>query len=134
MLTFLKAQGSSLVATLADFLVTILLREVLGVWYAAANMAGIVAGGVLNFTVNRRWVFGADGADRNRQATRYVLVWCGSFLLNASGVYMLTAFAGWNYILSKVLVALVTGWGYNYVLQKKYVFKQTESCYVEEPL
>jgi putative flippase GtrA len=133
MITFLKAQGSSLAATLADFLVTILLTEVLGVWYAVANVAGVVTGGVVNFTVNRHWVFESTDAAVRQQAVRYILVWCGNLLLNALGVYFITKEAHWNYILSKVLVALVIGWGYNYVLQKKYVFKQPESCYVEEP-
>jgi putative flippase GtrA len=83
--------------------------------------------------VNRHWVFESTEAAVRKQAARYVLVWCGNLLLNALGVYIITAAAQWNYILSKVLVALVIGWGYNYILQKKYVFKQPESCYVEEP-
>lgn len=133
MVTFLKAQGSSLAATLIDFLATILLKEVVGVWYAIANIAGVVTGGVANFAVNRHWVFESNETAVRKQAARFVLVWCGNLLLNAFGVYAITSLADWNYILSKVIVALVVGWGYNYVLQKKYVFKQPESCYVEEP-
>lgn len=126
MVTFIKAQGSSLAATLADFLVTILLTEAFGVWYAAANVAGVITGGVVNFAVNRHWVFDAAAAQVRRQASRYVLVWCGNLLLNALGVYVVTRYVTSNYILSKVLVALAVGWGYNYTLQKKFVFKQPD--------
>jgi len=123
MIRFIKAQASSLTATAADFLLTIFLAEVLGVWYVAANVAGVLIGGVINFYINRDWVFNGREDELRTQVIRYFTVWCGNFLLNASGVWLLTQYLDWNYVLSKVIISLVVGWSYNYVLQKNYVFK-----------
>lgn len=123
MITFLKAQASSLLATLVDFMVTILLKELLGVWYFIANVCGVVAGGLTNFYINKDWVFGGGEKTVKIQAGRYFLVWSGNLLLNASGVWLLTQFGPFEYIISKMIVSLVVGFTYNYFLQKNFVFK-----------
>lgn len=123
MIRFIKAQLSSLTATAVDFLLTVLLKEFFGVWYVIANILGVIAGGVTNFYINRDWVFNGDENELRRQATRYFITWCGNFLLNAFGVWLLTQYGHTNYIVSKIVVSLIVGWSYNYVLQKNYVFK-----------
>lgn len=123
MITFLKAQAASLTATVTDFVVTVLLKELLDVWYLAASVTGTITGGVVNFLMGRNWVFAAADGKKLKQAMRYLLVWNGNLLLNAGGVYTATHYAGMQYVVSKVLVSLVVGFTYNYFLQKKYVFR-----------
>jgi len=122
MKTFLKAQLNSLLSTLADFLLTILLAEVLQVWYLAASILGAVGGALANFCIARYWVFDAREKAVKRQGLRYAMVWIGSVLLNAAGLYGLTEGLGIEYIISKCIVTVAVGIGYNYVLQKNYVF------------
>lgn len=126
MITFLKAQGSSIIATLTDFLVTISLVTVFGMWYAEANAVGVISGGLVNFFINRDWVFNGPQRKLRSQLSRYFLVWCGNLLLNTTGVYMITQYTEWNYVTSKIIVAILVGWFYNYTLQKRYVFKKAE--------
>ena len=57
------------------------------------------------------------------QLNRYVLVWIGNFLLNVSGLWVLIHYTGLNGMLAKVLTAVMVAVGYNYVLQKRFVFK-----------
>ena len=51
---FIKAQLSSYVASLIDFLVTILLVKLSGLFYLYATFLGSVVGGVVNCVINYR--------------------------------------------------------------------------------
>lgn len=122
MRTFFKAQLSSLLATAVDFLTMVCLVELFGLHYSLAVVAGAVAGALSNFLVNRYWSFKVSDMPVKQQSLKYVVVWTGSVLLNVTGVYILTHFARLSYMLSKIIVAVLVGLGFNYVLQKKYVF------------
>ncbi|HTN16353.1 MAG TPA: GtrA family protein [Chitinophagaceae bacterium] len=123
MIQFLKAQASSLIATVADFLVTIVCKEILGMWYLLANILGVISGGLVNFWINRDWVFNGREKAVRYQAIRYFVIWTGNLLLNAGGVWLLTQYSSFNYLVSKTVVSLIVGWTYNYFLQKNFVFK-----------
>lgn len=123
MITFLKAQASSLIATAVDFLTTILLVEIFTVWYLPASVTGTITGGVANFMVNRVWVFEATDERTTPQAMKYFLVWTGNLGLNAGGLFLMTTYSGFSYLVSKILVSAAVGFSYNYVLQKKFVFR-----------
>lgn len=124
MFTFLRAQLSSLISSLVDFTIMVLLRELLGVWYLGASMVGTISGGVTNFCLGRLWVFQAKEESVEGQAAKYLFVWAGSLLLNATGVYFLTDVLSVRYWVSKIIVSLIVGICYNYVLQKIFVFKK----------
>lgn len=123
MATFLKAQVSSVIATVADFLITAVLKEYVHVWYVAATCMGGICGGLINFSLSRKWVFDAQHKTISKQFYKYTAVWTGNLLLNTWGVYCITHFFQVQYIISKLLVSMVVGYGYNYTLQKKFVFK-----------
>lgn len=122
-LKFIKAQASSLAATIVDYSTAILLNQVLGVWYIAANIAGNIAGGVTNFFVNRNWVFKKDKGPVKLQAVKYILVWGGNMVLNTGGVWLLVNYRILPYFWAKLTVAIVVGFTYNYMIQKRFVFK-----------
>ncbi len=123
MITFAKAQAASLTATGVDFAVTIVLKECLHIGYLPASISGTVSGGVVNFLMNRSWVFRAHDGKIHFQAAKYIMVWIGNLLLVSGGMVVLTKYAGLNYIVSKIMVSVLVGVLYNYVLQKKFVFK-----------
>lgn len=124
MLTFLKAQTASIVATVVDFLVTVVAVEVFERWYVLATILGTASGGITHFSLGRKWVFHSQDPDVTAQALRYLLIWIGSLLFNALGVYVITHYTGISYIFSKVVTSTVVGIGYNYMMQKRFVFKQ----------
>jgi putative flippase GtrA len=119
---FLKAQAASLAGSAVDFLVTIGLVEGLHVWPVAATMLGNVAGGITNFYLGRHHVFKVSHQQVASQGVRYALVWVGSLLLNGGGMYLLTSVAHVNYLLSKTVVSLLVGFGFNYPMQLYFVF------------
>jgi len=125
MKTFLKAQATSMIATLTDYLVFGLLHEFFHVWYLIANVIGVVSGGIMNFILGRYWAFSSKEEEIKGQAVKFFIVWAGNLLLNTTGVYMLTQWFGEaNALYAKIIVSIVVGIGYNYVLQKFFVFKK----------
>ena len=131
MVTFTKAQIASILATGVDFLVTLLLvRTMTGffalqkddIWYLSSAL-GNISGGITNFLLNRNWVFQAQEAKWHAQARRYILVWVGNLLLNVSVLFLLTHYTGMNYLVAKIVVSVGLAVFYNYVLQKRFVFK-----------
>lgn len=120
---FFKAQASSLIATVTDFALTIFLVEVVHFVAIVAAAIGTITGGVVNFFLGRNWVFKAGTSPIPKQAFRYLLVWIGNFFLNIAGMAFMVNFMHANYIFSKILISLLVGVFYNYLLQGKYVFK-----------
>lgn len=122
MAIFIKAQVASLTASIVDFSVTFLLKVIFQ-WLMPASILGTVSGGVVNFTMNRSWVFKAHSGKIHFHAMKYLLVWTGNLLLVTGGVYVLTKKMGVDLLVSKISVSLFVGFFYNYFLQKKFVFK-----------
>jgi putative flippase GtrA len=123
MLTFLKSQIASITATAVDFVVTIVLVEIFKFSYIYATIAGTASGGLTYFLMGRRWVFDARDGDINTQLIKYLLVWIVYLLISTISVFIITHYFKVNYILSKVLVSVLMSITYNYVLNKKFVFK-----------
>ena len=119
---FLKAQLSSLMATAVDFLLMICFVEIFKVHFTAGVILGAMGGAMTNFLVNRYWSFEVTDKPVKEQSFKYILVWTGSVLLNVCGVYFVTNLLKISYVFSKIIVAIVVGLSFNYVLQKKYVF------------
>jgi putative flippase GtrA len=130
MKTFLKANTASLTASFCDYLLTILFKQLLHVDAVLSSIAGTVFGGIINFYICRKWVFKSQQVPVTMQWKRYFIIWLGNLLMNISGVYLLIHHAGMHYILAKLLTSVTVGFGYNYPLQKGYVFK-TKLLYVE---
>jgi putative flippase GtrA len=122
MITYIKAQAALIAGSLADFLVTIILKEVFHCWYVEANMAGNIVGAIAQFILCRNWAFNAGNQKVNFQIFKFIIVWIGNIILSAAGVYLLTNYLAINYIISKTIVSALLGLTYNYFLQKKYVF------------
>jgi putative flippase GtrA len=123
MLTFLKANISSSIASFFDYLVTIFLVDLFRVDVVIASTTGTVCGGILNFLVGRTWVFESRKRKVHQQALRYGIVWVGNLILNIGGMYLLTKKLQVHYVVAKLFVSLLVGFCYNYTLQKRYVFK-----------
>ena len=134
MITFTKAQLASLLATGVDFLVTFVLLRWAGIPPVAATVAtsarvtfygvtGTLCGGFTYFMLGRNWVFNAQDKKKMAQVNRYVPVWIGNLVLNASGLYLLTRYTGIQPMLAKVITATLVAVFYNYPLQKRFVFK-----------
>src|SRR5690349_767181 len=98
MVTFIKANVSSVIASVCDYLMTVAAVQWLHMDVVAGGVTGTVTGGVVNFCINRQWVFSSVEIKAHKQAIRYAFVWLGNLLLNATGMYLLTKKAGMFYM------------------------------------
>lgn len=135
--TFAKALLSSQASSLVDIVVTFLLANVFGLYYVVSTFVGSVSGGVFNCVVNYGWTFNSPDCPKKNIAVKYLLVWGGSILLNTYGTYILTEWIknfNWAermadflytnvFMLPKIIVAIIIGIFWNYLLQKYFVFR-----------
>lgn len=135
--TFVKALLSSQIASLVDIIVTFLLVNLFGLYYVVSTFTGSVAGGIFNCILNYEWTFDFPDCPKRNIAVKYFIVWIGNLLLNTYGTYLLTewvkdmswvkeveTFAYTNvFMIPKVIVAVLVGVFWNYMLQKYFVFR-----------
>ena len=107
-----------------DYLTFLLLLHVAGVWYVYANMIGAAFGAITNFILGRYWAFQSKEDKIAHQAFRYALVSTGSLILNTVGLYLLTEYSPLAPEPAKVIVGIIVAVTYNYLMQKKFVFRK----------
>lgn len=134
---FCKAQISALFASTIDFLTTIVLAKFFGVFYVYATFTGSVVGGIVNCFVNYGWVFHNNHVKVKYVAIKYLMVWIGSLTLNTWGTYFLTEwlkgmtwvngllgrYVADVFILSKLVVACIVAFFWNYQLYRLFVYR-----------
>ncbi len=122
MRTYIKAQAASIVGSIADFAVSLLLVQVFHCWYILANISGNICGAVVQFILSRNWAFSATKQNVSYQVIKYLLFWAGNILLQTGFVYLLKDYFKLPYMLSKIIASISIGLTYNYFVQKKFVF------------
>ena len=121
---FLKAQLSAFVGGLFDFAIYTLCYKILGISAPFSNVASGSLGAVVNFTINRYWSFESSQEALGSQLWKFVLVVIGSITLKSSGIYLLVDVFNLNFLVSKLIVEIIVSVGFNFALQKLWVFKK----------
>ena len=133
---FIRAQLSAQVATIVDFLVSIILVNFFSLYYIYATITGAVCGGVVNCVINYYWTFKATNVNKKLVAFRYTMIWLGSIFFNTGGVYVImesirnffsTALFNDIFIIIKIIVAVIVGFTWNYYMQRVFVYKGKNS-------
>ena len=122
--TFLRAQISAFNGGVCDYLIMIFLTEVLGIYYTASIVISGILGAVVNYSINRYWAFNATRVSKRTQLSKFALVVMGSIAIKDAGTFLLTEFLHLDYKISKLVVDGFTSLGFNFVLQKYWVFKK----------
>lgn len=134
---FMRAQFSSQIASLSDFLLTILLAKLFNIYYVYATFIGSVFGGIVNCFVNYNWTFKSKECKKLNILIKYTMVWAGSIFLNTWGTYFMTESLGKSpwvreilshyfddlFLFSKVVVSLLVGFLWNYNMQRIFVYR-----------
>ncbi len=120
---FLKYNIVAGIATAVDFAVLIFFTEILQIRYLLSAVFGAVSGGITAFVLERNWTFMKKDGKLSLQAKKYAGIWLTSIFLNISGLYLFVEYIGLQYIISKVIVAVIVGIGFNFLTHKYYIFK-----------
>lgn len=107
-------------ATALHYLVLVGLVELLGVGPTGASSVGYVAGGTVNYILNKRFTFRSPASDR-RAVPRFVAVALVGAAANAAVVWVLTAVGGVQYVLAQV-VATGAVFVWNFFANKHWTF------------
>ncbi|PRY54615.1 putative flippase GtrA [Arcticibacter pallidicorallinus] len=129
--TFLKAQFSAFTGGIVDILAMIFFTEVVGIHYTLSIAFGGIIGALVNFSINRSWTFRSKSPNNgpiDTQLLRFCIVVAGSILLKSAGTFVLTESLGMDYRLSRILTDIVVSLGFNYTLQKNWVFVTARSA------
>ncbi len=120
---FFKYNTVAIVATGVDFIAFILLNDLLNIWYVISTFLSAIMGGITAFILNRNWVFNGKNKHVQTQIIKYILVWGGSIVLNTYGLYILVENSNLSEIISKILVTVIIGISYNFLMARFFIFK-----------
>lgn len=121
---FGKAQASAFIGGAVDYGTMLICVELLGWHYVVGIIVGGIVGAVVNFLINRNWSFRGkkDGVDS--QIPKYLLVLLGSIFFKSLGTSFFTEIVGIDYKISRIVTDLMVSLGWNYTLQRYWVFKR----------
>lgn len=125
--TFGKAQFSAFVGGIFDYGVMIFCTEFLKIYYAESIVISGLLGAMVNFSINRYWTFQNTEAGLRNQLLKFYLVVLGSIVLKSSGTFFVTENFLLDYKISRLIVDLFVSLGFNFTLQKYWVFRKEEN-------
>ena len=121
---FLRAQLSAFIGGLSDFGIYTFCYTVLKFTAPFSNVISGSLGAIVNFLINRYWSFGNTDKSISSQLWKFILVVIGSISLKSLGIYLLVDYWHWHFLLSKLIVEIIVSLGFNYNMQKYWVFKK----------
>jgi len=133
---FAKAQVSAFTGGMLDYVVMILCTELLHIHYTISIAIGGIIGAILNFSLNRYWTFKANRAHElsvGAQLLKFAFVVAGSIALKSSGTYLFTTWLKLDYKITRIMVDIIVSLGFNYVLQKYWVFRKKQIRELNDP-
>ena len=126
LLSLVKYNFIAILATLTDFLTFAFLTKLVGLWYVSAAIISAIIGGIIAFLGNRKWVFRQEDGKMSNQAIKYTIVWLSSILLNTGILYILVENTQITELYAKIIVSIIVGVFFNFLMNKYYVFKTTQ--------
>ncbi|MBE8719731.1 GtrA family protein [Sphingobacterium pedocola] len=124
---FLKAQLSAFVGGMVDYGIMLFCKEILGFTISTSIVISGAIGAIVNFTINRLWTFKKEEAPVVNQLWKFIIVVVGSILLKSQGTPLLSTLTGIDYRITRLIVEVVVSLGFNFTLQKYWVFKKTNT-------
>ncbi|MFN8286446.1 MAG: GtrA family protein [Chitinophagales bacterium] len=121
---FFKAQFSAFVGGISDYIIMIFLTEFAGLFYVISIGISGTLGAVINYSLNRYWTFKRTDISIQTQLKKFVVVVIGSITLKSGGTYILTEWVHIDYKISRLMVDAVVSLGFNFMLQKYWVFRK----------
>lgn len=121
---FLKAQLSAFIGGLTDLCIYWIAYKI---FLLSAPLSNVISGGlgaIVNFSINRSWSFSSSEKPIGSQLWKFVVVVIGSIFLKTIGIYFLVEIYAFHFLLSKLIIEIIVSLGFNFMLQKFWVFKK----------
>jgi len=131
--SFFRSQVAAFAATIGDFSSLYLLQEgqiyskILGTTdtrsLLLSTATASIIGACISFTLGRNWAFDQKEKSIYAQAAKYAVASFLIAMINVGGMHMLTNVMDLPYMLSKAIIALLTGIFVSFPLFRYWVFK-----------
>lgn len=121
LITFLRANISSLIATAVDYIILIISYKLFHIGLESATILGVVLGGLTFFLLAHGWVFDASGRSIRSEGIRFFFVWSGSLILNVISTIIIAKLPI-PYYIARVLGSILVFIFWNYPLNKFWAF------------
>lgn len=121
---FLRAQLSAFIGGMTDLGIYTFCYKILHLSAPLSNVVSGSLGAIVNFLINRYWSFNSTETSVGCQLWKFVIVVLGSIMLKSLGIHYFVDVWGWHFLFSKLLVELIVSLGFNFTLQKFWVFKK----------
>ena len=123
---FLKAQLSAFLGGMSDLAIYSFCYKVLAFSAPFSNVISGSLGAIVNFLINRYWSFNNAKSSIGSQLWKFIIVVAGSISLKSLGIHFFVDIWHWHFLISKLLVEVAVSLGFNFTLQKFWVFKKTD--------
>ncbi|HRZ97250.1 MAG TPA: GtrA family protein [Paludibacter sp.] len=127
-IVFGKAQLSAFVGGITDYGIMVFCTEVFHVHYTVSIVIGGIIGAVVNFSINKKWAFNSKNDhyqhSMRKQLLKFLLVVVNSIFLKSIGTFAITTMLSLDYKISRLVTDLFVSIGFNYTLQRYWVFKK----------
>lgn len=97
----------------------------LGISYLIANIAGYIISSLTGYVFNKIWVFKDAKRSIANSMIRYYVVYCSSFLINVSTMYLWVDIINIQKTIAPLLTLIITI-PYNFIFSKYWTFKSKE--------
>lgn len=121
---FGKAQLSAFIGGIADWIIFLLCVQ-FGIHYTIAIWISGFLGALVNFSLNKYWTYDVPSKKSlPSELFKFYFVVVGSVILKSFGTYVMTEGLTIDCRISRLVVDLIVSLGYNYTLQRYWVFKK----------
>jgi putative flippase GtrA len=97
--------------------------EWLHIYYVVSAGLASALGAITSFTILRHWAFEKADKPIVQQAFKYIAVSLLVLLFNMGGIYLFTDIVGFQYMISKIIIAVIIGVFISFPLFKWWVYK-----------
>lgn len=119
---FFRYLISSGISLIADYLLTIFLKEFLNIHYLIASTSGNILGLIINYLLSISWVFNTRKIENKKvEFLIFILTSIVGMIITQFLVYFFTEFLKFHYIISKT-VSIFFGYIVRFILRKKILF------------
>lgn len=121
--SFIRAQFTSIAASLTDIGSLFLFTEYGGIYYLISTALASTCGAIVGFFLGRHWTFERSDQGVWGQALKYGIASIIIMLCNVAGMYLLTDGLDIQYMGSKLIISILIGLCVSFPLFRYWVYK-----------
>lgn len=116
------------VSAISNIVILFILSNFIGLWYLTASVISFIISSLLNFYMQKKWVFGDnnhDHIDVVRQMMYFYIMAIINIIINIALMYAFVDYFGIYYILAQAITLIILA-SLNFFCYGRFIFKKNE--------